>query len=107
MRTVAGCRHGGCATVQLRRGAKRVSRTWWRVPRFHAVRGHPVLIRVQFLAGPPDVRFDLRHLSASVLRTFLAHARIAALPVQPRTLLGRQIGPHVRSTLLIIAACVY
>jgi len=81
VRTVAGCRHGGSATVQLRRGAKRVPRPWWRVPRLHAVRGHPVLIRVQCPAGPAHVRVHLRRLSTSVLRPFLAHARIAAVPV--------------------------
>jgi len=93
--TVSGRRHGGSATVQPRRGAKRVPRPWWCVPRLHAVRGHPVLIRVQRAAGPAHVRVQLRRLSASVLRPFLAHARIAAVPVQPRALRGRQSSPQV------------
>jgi len=45
MRIVAWSRHGGGAVIQLRRGARRLPWPRWRVPRLHAVRGNPVLVR--------------------------------------------------------------
>jgi len=95
VRIVAWSRHGGGAAIQLRSGAGRLPRPRWSVSRLHVVRGNPVLVRGQLLAGPIRVCVYLRHLSDSVLRPFLAHARIAFVPVQSRPLRGRQIGPHV------------
>lgn len=95
VRTVAGRRLGGGAAVQLRRGAERVPRPRRRVSRLHAVRGHPVCVRGQYRVGPAHVRVILQHLPNCVLHPFLAHARVAALPVQPRPLRGRQVGTHV------------
>lgn len=95
MRFVFGRRYGGRAPLQLRHRSGRVPREGRRVLGLHAVRRHTVLVLGQRRHGVVRFFAHLQPHTGRVLRLFLVHARIAALPAQGGTLRGRQVGPDV------------